>query len=98
MKANQMMQSPMVDEAPGTAEEPQSFEVCISQRPDGTFEVTKEVKEEPSQDPMAQEDGENIAQTIDDALNMARQMLQEGVEPTEQVSAENAFTQARGGR
>ena len=76
------MQPQMIpDEAQGQPEEQQQFEVCISQRPDGSYEVTKEVKEEPQEPPDAmtgpEEGGEQIAKTIDEALSMARQLLQD---------------------
>lgn len=76
-----------MDEAPGAAEVAQSFEVCISPLPDGTFRVTKEAKEEEMSE-MPEEAGET-AQSIDEALELARQLLQDTGEgtPEDQVMA-----------
>lgn len=82
-----MMQDPAMGQPMEAPQEPQSFEVCISQNPDGTFSVSKEVKEEATE-PMGEEAGQ-VAQTIDEALDMARQMLQDSGEgtPEDQVMA-----------
>jgi hypothetical protein len=78
--APMMGQDPMMGaEAPAEA---QSFEVCISPLPDGTFRVTKEAKEmteEPTEEP---EQAGDVAQTIDEALELARQLLQDTGEGT----------------
>ena len=70
-------------EAEAPTEAPvESFEVCISPLPDGTFRVTKEAKEmteEPTEEP---EEAGDVAQTIDEALELARQLLQDTGEGT----------------
>lgn len=73
MATNPMMQGSM--DPMTEAAEPQSFEVCISQMPDGTYMVSKEVKEEPTE-PMGEEEMGEHFQSIDEALDAARQMLQ----------------------
>ena len=79
-----MGQDPMMGaEAPAEA---QSFEVCISQMPDGTYMVSKEVKEEPTE-PMADEEMGQHFQSIDEALDAARQMLQDTGEGTPEDQA-----------
>ena len=72
----------------------QSFEVCISQRADGSFDVSKEIKEESIQEPIEQEGGSAAAADIDEALEMARQMLQEGG-MTEEESVMTGYNKAK---
>ena len=78
--------------------------VTIESQPDGSYMVGTESEgaEMPEGAPGEVEQdasqGMQPAASIDEALNLARQMLQEGEEPSEQVAAENAFTQSRGGR
>lgn len=70
--------------------------VCITMNPDGTFKVYMEGAESaeamPGQPPMPEEQGSEGAQTassMDEALDMVRQML-EGT-PSEEMSVEQAF-------
>lgn len=72
--------------------------MCITMTPDGTFNVYLEGAEPmeapamPGQPPIPEEQesaGAQTASSIDDALEMARQML-EGA-PSEEMSVEQAF-------
>jgi hypothetical protein len=89
------MTDPMMDVA---TEAQQPFRVCISKLPDGTFEVEKEPPEgtegpempEGSEGDMGEDQSEGMqpAATIDEALDLARQMLQDaGASPEDAALA-----------
>ena len=78
-----MATQPMMQEQMQPMEAPvESFEVCISPLPDGTFRVTKEAKEMTEEPTEEMEEAGDVAQSIDEALELARQLLQDTGEGT----------------